>query len=137
MDNMKFTRMLVIVGGLVTLAFGIWHFFAPSLYHWFDYIPSAPAELIKTIVATNFFLSVTLVLFGTLAIVIAIWQWQNNSPVKIMLWVMSILWLVRAVYQLILPQGTAIPGLSIGMTAIFSSTAFCFIFPLWLLMRER
>ncbi|MDH4275554.1 MAG: hypothetical protein OEW08_10980 [Gammaproteobacteria bacterium] len=86
-------------------------------------------DLVKAIVATNFFLSVTLALLGLLAMVVAIWQWQNVSAAILMLWAMSALWLVRAVYQLIMPQSTAIPGLSLSMMAIFFFTALCFFIP--------
>jgi len=136
---MKFTlsRTLALIGGLITLAFGIWHSVTPWLYHWFDYIPSAPEELIDAIVATNFFLSVALVLLGMLTIAVTVWQWHNDSAVTLVLWIMSALWVIRTAYQVIKPQGIAIPGLSIGLVAIFSFVALCFLLPCFMLIRKR
>jgi hypothetical protein len=43
---MQFTllRTLALIGGLITLAFGMWHSVVPWLYRWFDYMPSVPDE---------------------------------------------------------------------------------------------
>lgn len=127
--NHKWMRALALTGSIITFGFGIWHSVVPWLYGWFDYMPSVPDELINAIVATNFFLAVALVLLGALTIVVTIWQWQNLPSVKIILWVMSILWIIRVGYQIIRPQGKMVPGLSLIMLAIFSFTALCFLVP--------
>lgn len=113
-EFMKFTnsRSLALIGGLIMLGFGLWHSVTPWLYHWFDYIPSAPDELVKAITATNFFLSVALVLMGVLTIAITIWQWHNVAAVKLVLRILSVLWLIRAGYQIIMPQAAHAPCLA-------------------------
>lgn len=136
---MKFTfpRILALIGGLITLVFGVWHSVAPWLYRWFDYMPSVPLELIGAIVATNFFLAVALVLMGVLTIVVAAWQWHNVEAVKLILRVMSTMWLIRAAYQIIRPQGTAIPGLAVGLAVVFSITALCFLVSLLISGKQQ
>ncbi|MCX8061854.1 MAG: hypothetical protein N3D16_04680 [Anaerolineales bacterium] len=134
--NLTLLRVLALIGSFVTLAFGVWHSVVPWLYGWFDYLPSAPDELINAIVATNFFLAVALVLLGALTAIVTIWQWHNLPTVRLTLWIMSILWITRVGYQMVKPQGKMIPGLSIIMLAIFTFTAICFLVPS-LLLREK
>ena len=123
-------KILIVVGGSITLCFGVWHFFVPKIYNWFSYTTSLPSELKRAIEASNFFLSTMLVLFGILTIYFAI---REASEVKTMLIIMSVLWLTRTIYQIVEPQGSLIPGLSVILTVVFFSTSLCFIIPLILI----
>ncbi|MBU0528301.1 hypothetical protein KKF86_00875, partial [bacterium] len=57
---MKFANIILIVGLLISCAFGVWHFFIPYQFHWYSYIPSAPREIIVSIDWINFFFSLFL-----------------------------------------------------------------------------
>lgn len=127
--NHKYLRIPVLIGGIATFGFGAWHTVVPWLYGWFDYLPSLPGELTNAILAINFLLSVSLILFGVMAAVTAIWQWDNVSLRKLVLWSIAILWVLRVGYQLISPQGTMIPGLSLILLAVFTLVALCFLVP--------
>ncbi|MDP1817238.1 MAG: hypothetical protein Q8K92_22470 [Leadbetterella sp.] len=123
-------KILIVVGGSITLCFGVWHFFVPKIYNWFSYTPSMPSELKRGIEASNFFLSTMLVLFGIVTMYFAI---SEVSEIKIMLITMSVLWLTRTIYQIVEPQGGFIPGLSEILTVVFFFTSLCFIIPLILI----
>jgi len=126
----KIKQPLCIIGSLVTLAFGFWHFVVPYLYKWFSYTPRIPLELKNGILATNYFLSVCLVLLGGLSLYIFIWKQKEKSTVRAILIVMNILWLNRVLYQIIKPQGLMIPGLRIGLLIVFTISFLLFLIPL-------
>lgn len=127
---MKFDKILISIGIIIHLGFGIWHFFVPELYGWFDYMSTMPLELTNGISATNFFLALSLVLLGLWTSVVVVKQWDNKSSVTTSLSLMSILWIFRCAYQIILPQGTMIPNLPSVLLVIFSATTLCFVVPL-------
>lgn len=120
-------KILLVVGGIITLCFGVWHFFVPTKYNWFSYTPSLPSELKRAIEASNFFLSTMLVILGIETIYFVI---SDAYEIKIMMILMSLLWIARTVYQIIKPQGSLVSGLSVILTVIFFLTALCFIIPL-------
>lgn len=134
--NHKYLRISVLIGGLITIGVGLWHTVVPWLYGWFGYLPSLPGELTNAILAINFLLSVSLILFGAMATIMAIWQWQNIPLRQLVLWSVSILWLCRVGYQLISPQGTMMPGLPLILLTVFTLVALCFLVPVVILLRS-
>lgn len=134
---MKTAKLLSILGASSTFGFGLWHFTVPSVHQWFSYIPEAPTELLIGISATNFFLSLELLIFGLMGLNIILLYWDNKSVVKIYLGYMSALWTIRFIYQLIEPQGSGLP--LIWQSLIYGSfivTALCFVIPLVMIMRK-
>lgn len=127
--NHKYLRIPVLIGSIATFGFGAWHTVIPWLYGWFDYLPSLPGELTNAILAINFLLSASLILFGAMAAITALWQWHNVSLRKLVLWSISILWVCRVGYQLISPQGTMIPGLPLILLGVFTLVSLCFLIP--------
>jgi hypothetical protein len=135
--NPKWPRVLVIAGGIITLGFGLWHSAVPWLYDWFSYMPSIPEELNNAILATNIFLAICLILLGVLATLVGIFRWYTHPAGKLVLWLMSLLWIARVGYQALKPQGTMIPNLPVILLAIFTVTALCFVIPAFVLRRSR
>lgn len=137
----RVARVVSTVGGVITLAFGLWHYTVPGMFQWFSYMPDLPLELSNGIEAVNFFLSTTLVLMGLEIILIAWWPRGDVGIYRMSLAVMSVLWLLRVGYQLVKPQGIMIPGLSVVLAIVFSITALCFIVPLaldvWAVAADR
>jgi hypothetical protein len=116
-----------VVGGAVTLGFGLWHFAVPSLYAWQSYVPDAPQNLVEAVAATNFFMSLSLSLVGASSVVMPFLT-DAAAPVnQYWLWANVALWTTRAVYQLVKPQGTYSPALQWGMTGAFVATDILFI----------
>ena len=131
-------KVLMRAGSVMMLGFGSWHFFVPAIHNWFSYIPKAPSELVKAIKAANFFLSLELCVFGVMGMALSFMTATNRKAVLLYLLLMSGLWIIRAVYQLVEPQGSALPvWIQVLLNGSFLITAFMFIIPLALLLRSK
>ncbi|MDH5680809.1 MAG: hypothetical protein OEZ36_04420 [Spirochaetota bacterium] len=129
-------KVLMRAGSVMMLGFGLWHFFVPSIHNWFSYIPEAPSELLKAIRAANFFLSLELCVFGVMGITLSLMITTNRKAVLLYLLLMSGLWIIRAFYQLVEPQGGALAlWIQVLLNGSFLLTALLFIVPLLLLIR--
>lgn len=122
------SRTTEAVGGLITLGFGVWHFFIPSMFGWYDYLQDDPAELSRGIGASNFFLSFSLCLIGATSIAFPSLFPDIRSANTVWLWANVGLWTARSVYQVVEPQGTQVDGLSQSMLAGFILADLLFIF---------
>ena len=122
------SRTTEAVGGLITLGFGVWHFFIPSMFGWYDYLQDDPAELSRGIGASNFFLSFSLCLIGATSIAFPSLFPDTRSANTVWLWANVGLWTARSIYQVVAPQGTQVDGLSQSMLAGFILTDLLFIF---------
>ena len=116
-----------VVGGAVTLGFGLWHFAVPSLYAWQSYVPDAPQSLVDAVAATNFFLSLSLSLVGASSVVMPFLSDAAAPASQYWLWANVGLWTIRAIYQLVKPQGTHSAALQWGMAGAFLVTDLLFI----------
>jgi hypothetical protein len=117
-----------IAGGLITLGFGIWHFFIPSMFGWYDYLQDDPVELSRGIGASNFFLSFSLSLIGATSVAFPSLFPDSASANTVWLWANVGLWTARSIYQAVAPQGTQVNGLSESMLAGFIVTDLLFLF---------
>jgi hypothetical protein len=122
------SRVTEVTGGLVTLGFGIWHFFIPSMFGWYGYLQDDPAELSRAIGASNFFLSFSLCLIGATSVSIPLLFADAGSVNTAWLWTNVGLWTARSVYQAVAPQGSQVKGLSQAMLAGFIATDLLFLF---------
>ena len=121
-------RATEIAGGLITLGFGVWHFFIPSMFGWYDYLQDDPAELTRGVGASNFFLSLSLSLIGATSVASPS-LFPDSSPANTAwLWANVCLWTARSIYQAVAPQGSQVPGLAQSMLAGFIVTDLLFIF---------
>ena len=121
-------RATEMAGGLITLGFGIWHFFIPSMFGWYDYLQDDPAELSRGIGASNFFLSFSLALIGATSVAFPSLFPDSGSANTVWLWANVGLWTARSIYQAVAPQGTQVNGLAQSMLAGFIVTDLLFIF---------
>jgi len=121
-------RATEISGGLITLGFGIWHFFIPSMFGWYDYLQDDPAELTRGVGASNFFLSFSLSLIGATSVALPSLFPDSGSANTAWLWANVGLWTARSIYQAVAPQGSQVPGLAQSMLAGFIVTDLLFIF---------
>jgi len=116
-----------IAGGTVALGFGLWHFAVPGIYGWQSYVPEAPQSLVDAVAATNFFMSLSLSMFGASNIVMPLLAESATPLGRYWLWANVGLWTTRVVYQLVKPQGSHNPALQWGMTGAFVLTDLLFI----------
>jgi hypothetical protein len=120
-------RILALIGSIVTIGFGVWHFFVPRAYKWYGYIQTEVTELVRAVRAINVFFSLSLVLLGGLTIVFGFAKQSTSFAFKAMLIVMCILWLTRVALQIVSPQGSMNIALQWGMLAAFTCASLLFL----------
>jgi len=114
-------RILVIFGSIVSIGFGIWHFFVPKAWKWYSYIAGNATELVAAVRAINAFFSLSLVLFGVVSMLLVYGDKSNRYSIIVMLSATCVLWITRVAFQVIYPQGSLYPGLQYGMLSVFVS----------------
>jgi hypothetical protein len=130
-------KILVTIGSIASIGFGIWHFFVPGIWNWYSYIDSHASELIVAVRAINVFFSLSLVLFGVLNLLFTLSGNANRYSIIVLLTATCILWLTRLVLQLICPQGTINPILQYGMLSAFIIVNLCYLVSLWLIVSQK
>jgi hypothetical protein len=130
-------RILVMIGSITSIGFGIWHFFVPRAWNWYSYIDINATELVAAVRAINAFFSLSLVLFGMLNILLIYGDRSNRYSIIVMLAATCILWLTRVVFQLIYPQGSLYPGLQYGMLSAFVIITLCYLISLLSILFQK
>ncbi len=128
-------KVLITIGSLISMGFGIWHFFVPTLWNWYSYIDSAATELILAIKAINIFFSLCLFLFGLINVLLIYGEKVSKYSLIIVVGATCILWLVRVIVQIIFPQGSMNVFLQYGMLATFIVVLLSYIISLVLIIK--
>jgi len=123
-------KILVILGSVASIGFGLWHFLVPKVWNWYSYIDPKATELILAVRVINVFFSLSLVLFGIINFLFIYGNHANRYAVLVLLAATSLLWLTRLVFQMIFPQGSYHPGLQYGMLSAFVLITLCYLIPL-------
>jgi hypothetical protein len=121
------TKMLVSLGSIISIGFGIWHFFVPTTWKWYSYIDSSATELVVAIRAINIFFSLSLILFGIMNILLIYAEKYSKYSVIVVLVATCLLWASRVLLQIIFPQGTINPILQYGMLLSFIIVLLCYM----------
>jgi len=100
---MKVIKPFYYIGAVISLLFGIWHFFVPYLYEWFLYIPNEYENLIVGIAYTNFFFSLLLSGLSILLIVFGRTFFAGNRDVLIFYGLLVFTWFCRAAITFVIP----------------------------------
>ncbi len=130
-------KLLVMIGSSASIGFGIWHFFVPRAWNWYSYIDRNATELVAAVRAINVFFSLSLVLFGTVNILLIYGDKSNRYSIIVLLAATSILWLTRLFFQVIYPQGSLVPGLQYGMLSAFMIVSLCYVISLMMMLFQR
>jgi hypothetical protein len=129
-------KILVIVGSVSSIGFGVWHFFVPAMWNWYSYIDTNATELVVAIRAINVFFSLSLVLFGIVNILFIYGDQSNRYSIIVILAATSILWLTRVALQIVYPQGSMIPLLQYGMLSAFIIVSLCYLVSLYIVVSQ-
>lgn len=130
-------KILVLVGSLASIGFGIWHFFVPTLWKWYLYIDTSAKELALAVGATNVFFSLSLVLFGMINLLLVYGGKANKYSIVVVLAAASILWITRVVMQLVYPQGSMNPVLQYGMLIAFIVVSLCYFVSIFVIVSQK
>lgn len=112
-------KIFTYIGSIITIGFGLWHFFVPKIWKWYSYMDVKATELVLAVRATNIFFSLSLVLIGLMNIIIVSSSHSSKQTVITVLSVNIILWLARVILQLISPQGKISYYIQYSMTCTF------------------
>ena len=99
----RIQRILLNTGLIISLCFGVWHFFIPYMYKWYDYLPDAPREIIVSIDWINFFFSLLLTGISVLLIVNQKMLICRNKAVYSFYSLLILTWFSRVMITLIHP----------------------------------
>lgn len=140
-DKIDFSKFYTIeiytvLGSIISIGFGIWHFFVPSIWNWYSYIDLAATELVIAVRAINFFFSLLLVLLGVANILLVFRRPMDRFSTAVILSVSSILWLTRVILQLVYPQGSQNQLIRYSMLSVFLLVLFCFSISLCLVLKR-
>jgi len=128
-------RVLITAGSLISMGFGIWHFFVPELWNWYSYIDTTATELILAVKAINVFFSLCLVLFGLMNVLLIYGERVSKYSLIVVIGTTCMLWLVRVVVQVLYPQGSMNLLLQYGMLATFIAILLCYTVSLVLIIK--
>lgn len=123
---MAMTRILTSIGSAASVAFGVWHLFVPSVWHWYSYIDAAATELTLAVRALNVCFSTSLVVLGLVNLFMVFGQ-SGRYPLLVVLAANISLWSVRVAMQVVYPQGTTSSALQYGMLAAFITVLACYV----------
>jgi hypothetical protein len=113
------TIALIAIPSVISIGFGIWHFFVPSIWNWYGYIAPEATELVLAVRAINVFFSLCLVLTGAANLLAMALGALHERSFAILLGVSLILWILRVAMQIAYPQGSMLPALQFGMLGAF------------------
>jgi len=136
MNTNLLVKILMMIGSSASIGFGIWHFFVPNAWNWFSYIDIHATELVAAIRAINTFFSLSLIIFGTVNIMLIYGDKSNRYSIIVLLAATCILWLTRVVFQLIYPQGSINPVLQYGMLSAFIIVFLCYTVALIIIVSK-
>jgi hypothetical protein len=89
---MKFKRATVVISALV----GLWHFFVPWMFQWYDYLPTQYENLIVGIDYTNYCFSLLLFGLSVMLIILGRRALALNNEVTYFYYFLTIVWIFRA-----------------------------------------
>ena len=130
-------KILVTIGSVISIGFGLWHFFVPSIWNWYSYFDKTATELVLAVRAINIFFSLLLVLLGIANMLFVFRKLQDRFSTMVILSISTILWTTRIILQLVYPQGSQNSIIQYSMLLIFLVVLACFALSLLLIMSNK
>jgi hypothetical protein len=130
-------KILTTIASIITISFGIWHFFVPWIWNWYEHINHNATELVLAVQAINAFFSLSLVLFGLINILLLHLNYSDRFSVIVVLLSSVVLWITRVIFQIIKPQGSVNSMVQYGMLSVFILVAVLYIVSLGLFVYDK
>jgi hypothetical protein len=132
----SFVKIFVTIGSIISIGFGLWHFFVPGIWNWYSYFDKTATELIIAVRAINIFFSLLLVLLGIANMLFVFRKPQDRFSTIVILSISTILWTTRLLLQFVYPQGSQNSIIQYSMLLTFLLVWGCFALSLWLILSE-
>ena len=138
----KLMKVMYYLGLSLSMAVGIWHFFVPHLYQWYDYLPMQYENLIVGIDYTNYFFSLLLTGLSLLLILSGKKAFAANREIIVFYGFLAFVWLNRALITFVHPWPLepvewAAHGQQIAAIIIFLLLAASFVYLLRKLRSQK
>jgi hypothetical protein len=88
--------ILYYITALISALVGLWHFFVPRMFQWYDYLPTQYENLIVGIDYTNYCFSLLLFGLSVMLIILAKKALSLNKEVICFYFFLTIVWVFRA-----------------------------------------
>ena len=92
----KGIRVLYYFTVVVSTLVGLWHFFVPWMFQWYDYLPTQYENLIVGIDYTNYCFSLLLFGLSVMLIILGRRALALNNEVTYFYYFLTIVWIFRA-----------------------------------------
>lgn len=127
MQKYKIVYYITVV---VSMLVGLWHFFVPWMFQWYDYLPMQYENLIVGIDYTNYCFSLLLFGLSLLLVVLGEKALSMNKEVIIFYLFLTVVWIFRAALATFLEPWPLdpIPAAAIGQLAASDGLAILMSF---------
>lgn len=92
----KGIRILYFVTVIISALVGLWHFFVPWMFQWYDYLPMQYENLIVGIDYTNYCFSLLLLGLSVMLILLGKRALDMNREVIYFYFFLTVVWMFRA-----------------------------------------
>ena len=121
----RVARSMLLLGGGMSVALALYHFFLPFQFHWARFVEEVPGQIRWALFALNFFFSVLLLVVGLLVLATA-WSSARDRPLALMVvGGAASFWLANFAYLVLFPfpVPASLYAVKWGL-ASFSATCF-------------
>lgn len=126
----KHIEILYYISVVISALVGLWHFFVPWMFQWYDYLPTQYENLIVGIDYTNYCFS--LLLFGLSAMLIVLGKkaLKMNREVIYFYFFLTVVWIFRACLTSFIEPWPLqpVPAAAIGQLIAADSLAVVMVF---------
>jgi hypothetical protein len=99
----RIARGMLLLGGGMSVAMALYHFFLPFQFHWARFVEDIPAVIRWSLFSLNFFFSTLLLVVGLLVLAAA-WHLPRNQPLALLIaGGAAAFWLANFSYLMIFP----------------------------------
>ncbi len=137
MQMTPWIKILTSLGSIVSIGFGLWHFFVPKIWNWYSYVDQSASELVLAIRAINLLFSLSLVLFGLANLFVVYRIPQERFSLMVLLASSGILWATRSILQILYPQASYRPIVQYILLMTFILVFSSFAVSLWLVWSKK
>ncbi|MBE5834106.1 MAG: hypothetical protein E7309_05670 [Butyrivibrio sp.] len=92
----KGIKILYYITVVISALVGVWHFFVPWMFQWYDYLPMQYENLIVGIDYTNYCFSLLLFGLSTMLIVLGKRALARNREIIYFYFFLTVVWIFRA-----------------------------------------
>ena len=80
----RIARSMLLLGGGMSVAMALYHFFLPFQFHWAKFVEEIPGVIRWSLFSLNFFFSALLLIVGLLVLAAA-WNLPRHQPLALLI----------------------------------------------------